>query len=150
MLLEKSDMKNKTVFDVNIWLRYFISGKAEKIIDMMINNDVVLYRSAEMLEELKEVINRPKFAKYFPNGTDDYVLFVEQVAELVDTQAFFDQCQDPKDNYLFDLAYQSASNFLVSDDKIVIATPVRQTLKVLSLYDFKAIMGISDRLVISH
>ena len=136
---------NKTVFDVNIWLRYFISGKAEQIVDMIENNEVFLYRSMELLLELKEVINRPKFAKYFPNGTNEHVFFVEQVAEFVYTQAIFNQCQDPKDNYLFDLAYQSASNFLVSDDKIVIATPVRQTLKVLSLYDFKAIMGISDR-----
>ena len=144
MRLEKSDMKHKTVFDVNIWLRYFISRKAEKIVDMIENNHVLLYRSVELLAELKEVINRPKFAKYFPEGTNEYVWFVEQVADLVYTQAIFDYCQDPKDNYLFDLAYQSASNFLVSDDKIVIATPVRQTLKVLSLYDFKEEIGITE------
>ena len=133
---------NKTVFDVNIWLRYFISGKAEQIVDMIENNEVFLYRSVELLLELKEVINRPKFAKYFPYGANEHVLFVEQVAELIYTQANFDQCQDPKDNYLFDLAYQSNANFLVSDDKIVIATPVWQTLKVLSLYDFKTEIGI--------
>jgi len=51
-------MKNKTVFDVNIWLSYFISGKSEKIIDMIENNDVFFYRSAQLMLELKEVINR--------------------------------------------------------------------------------------------
>jgi len=111
MQSERNAMKNKTVFDVNIWLRYFISGKAEKIIDMIENNDV---------------------------------LFVEQVAELVHTQTIFDQCPDPKDNYLFDLAYQSNANFLVSDDKIVLATPIKQTLKLLSLYAFKAEIGITE------
>ena len=136
-------MKNKTVFDVNIWLRYFISGKAEKIIDMMENNNVYFYRSVELLLELEEVINRPKFAKYFLNGTKEHVSFVEQAAELFHTQPIFDRCPDPKDNYLFDLAYQSNSNFLVSDDKKILATPVKQTLKSCSLSEFKAEIGIT-------
>jgi len=135
-------MRNNTVFDVNIWLSYFISGKSEEIIDMIENNDVVFYRSAELMSELKEVIQRPKFAKYFSGGTEKYVWFVEQVTELLPTQAIFDQCPDPKDNYLFDLAYQSYSDFLVSGDKKLLAVPVRQPLKLLSLSAFKAAIGV--------
>jgi putative PIN family toxin of toxin-antitoxin system len=137
-------MKNKTVFDVNIWLRYFISGKAEKIIDMIEDNDVFFYRSTELTSELIDVINRPKFAKYFSNGTREYILFVEQVAELFLTQIVFDQCADPKDNYLFDLAYQSHSDFLVSGDKKVLAVPVEQPFKVLSLSAFKIAVGVIE------
>ena len=136
-------MRNKTVFDVNVWLSYFISGKSEKIIDMMENNDVFFYRSEELMSELKDVINRPKFAKYFPNGTEIYISFVEQVAEFFRTQPIFDQCPDPKDNYLFDLAYQSNSNFLVSGDKTMLAVPVKQSLKLLSLSAFKMAVGIN-------
>jgi len=136
-------MKNKTVFDVNIWMSYFISGKSEKIIDMIENNNAFFYRSEELMSELKEVINRPKFSKYFPLGTKDYILLVEGVAELFLTQAIFDQCSDPKDNYLFDLAYQSHSNFLVSGDKKVLAVPVEQSLKLLSLSAFKVAIGIN-------
>jgi len=51
-------MKNKTVFDVNIWLSYFIKGKTEKILEMIRNNDVFFYRSEKLMSELKEVINR--------------------------------------------------------------------------------------------
>jgi len=137
-------MKNKTVFDVNIWLRYFISGKSEKIIDMIENNNVFFYRSIELILELVEVINRPKFAKYFSNGTKDHIAFVEQVAELFHTQPVFDLCPDPKDNYLFDLAYQSKSNYLVSEDKKVLSTPVKQSLKTRSLSGFKAELGITE------
>ena len=136
-------MINKTVFDVNIWLRYFISGKSEKIIDMMENNDVFFYRSLELMLELEEVINRPKFAKYFSNGTKEHIAFVEQVAEFIHTQPIFNHCPDPKDNYLFDLAYQSHSNFLVSNDKKVLATPIKPSLKSRSLSEFKAEIGIT-------
>ena len=137
-------MKNKTVFDVNIWLSYFISGKSEKIIDLIENNDVIFYRSLELMSELKDVINRPKFAKYFSNGTEEYILFVEQVAELFLTQTIFNLCPDPKDNYLFDLAYQSRSNFLVSGDKKLLAVSVDQSLKLLSLAAFKTAIGIKE------
>ena len=135
-------MRNTTVFDVNIWLSYFLTGKSEKIIDMIENNDVFFYRSTELMLELEEVINRPKFAKYFPNGTEEYILFVEQVSEFIPTQPIFDQCSDPKDNFLFDLAYQSHSDFLVSGDKKVLAVPVKQSLKLLSLSAFKTTIGI--------
>jgi len=137
-------MKNKTVFDVNIWLSYFITGKTEKIIEMIKNNDVFFYRSKELMSELKDVINRPKFTKYFPNGTQEYILFVERFTELYLTQAIFDLCPDPKDNYLFDLAYQSNSDFLVSGDKKVLAVPVGQSLKLLSLIAFKTAIGINE------
>jgi putative PIN family toxin of toxin-antitoxin system len=129
--------ENKTVFDVNIWLSYFISGKAEQIIDMIEINAVRFYRSEGLMSELKDVINRPKFTKYFSNGTDDYISFVEQVAELVRTQSVFNRCLDPYDNYLFDLAYQSHSDFLVSGDKKVLAVSVEPPLKSLSLSAFK-------------
>ena len=137
-------MKNKTVFDVNVWLSYFITGKTEKILEMIKNNDVFFYRSAELMSELIDVINRPKFAKYFPNGTHEYILFVERFAELFLTQAIFDLCPDHKDNYLFDLAYQSHSDFLVSGDKEVLAVPVKQSLKLLSLFAFKLAVGINE------
>jgi putative PIN family toxin of toxin-antitoxin system len=137
-------MKNKTVFDVNIWLSYFITGKSEKIIDMIENNDVFFYRSVELMLELKDVINRPKFAKYFSNGTIEHILFVEQVTELFLTQSIFDQCPDPKDNYLFDLALQSNSNFLVSGDKKLLAVPIKHSLKLLSLSAFKIAIGIAE------
>jgi putative PIN family toxin of toxin-antitoxin system len=140
-------MSNKTVFDVNIWISYFITGKSEKIVDMVENNDVFFYRSAQLMSELKEVINRPKFAKYFPNGTAEYVLFVEQLAEHFSTYVLFNQCPDPKDNYLFDLAYQSHSDYLVSGDKKVLAVPiVKQSLKLLSLSAYNIAICLSPRL----
>jgi putative PIN family toxin of toxin-antitoxin system len=113
---------------------------------MVENNDVFFYRSARLMSELKEVISRPKFAKYFPNGTAEYVLFVEQLAEHFSTYALLNQCADPKDSYLFDLAYQSHSDYLASGDKKVLAVPVvEQSLKLLPLSAFKIAIGLSPR-----
>lgn len=130
-------MKNKTVFDVNIWISYFIKAKIEDIVKLMKNHYVFFYRSPELLDELKDVINRPKFNKYFSLGTQKYVDFLETIAEFYETMPLFADCSDPKDNYLFDLAYQTNSNYLVSGDKKVLETPVRKSLNVLSLVNYK-------------
>jgi putative PIN family toxin of toxin-antitoxin system len=124
-------MKNKTVFDVNIWISCFISGKTAEIVEMIINDDVVLHRSAELTDELTEVMRRPKLKKYFPDGISRYIGFYEVITEYYTTRKIFSACLDPEDNYLFDLAYQSDARFLVSGDKAVLATPVKPSLSVL-------------------
>jgi len=130
-------MKNKTVFDVNIWISYFIKAKTEQIVNMIENNDIFFYRSSELFEELKTVINRPKFSKYFPLGTEQFIKFFEIVTESFITELVFTGCVDPKDNYLFDLAIQTHSKYLVSGDKKVLETSVPKSLNVLSLTAFK-------------
>ncbi|MDR2854309.1 MAG: putative toxin-antitoxin system toxin component, PIN family [Prevotellaceae bacterium] len=130
-------MKRKTVFDVNVWISYFISNKANLIMSMVDNNGVYLYCSNELMTELRDVINREKFAKYFPEGTEKYLLFCELITELYPTIPLFSDCPDPDDNYLFDLAYQANTEFLVSGDKKVLNTPVRKSLKLRNLADFK-------------
>lgn len=45
-----------------------------------------------------------------------------------------------KDNYLFDLAYQSNSKYLVSGDRDVRETPITKPLEVVSLTKFKEVI----------
>jgi hypothetical protein len=45
-------VENKTVFDVNIWLSYFISGKIEQIVDMIEKNDGFVYYSGKIFSRI--------------------------------------------------------------------------------------------------
>jgi putative PIN family toxin of toxin-antitoxin system len=103
---------------------------------MVANNDIILYRSPRLAQELSNVLERPKFKKYFPNGIQHLILFFELTTRLYHTIDIFSDCADPKDNYLFDLAYQANTRYLVSGDHHVLETPVKNTLKVVSLTDF--------------
>ena len=102
-------MKIKVVFDVNIWVSYFITNRAGHIVDMVANNDIILYRSSRLAKELANVLERPKFKKYFPNGIQHLILLFEIITSLYHTVDVFSGCEDPKDNYLFDLAYRPIS-----------------------------------------
>jgi putative PIN family toxin of toxin-antitoxin system len=117
-----------------------------EIVRMILNNDVVLYRSLELTEELTDVLQRPKFKKYFPLGIEQYILFYENLTVFYKIIVTFKDCSDPKDNYLFDLAYQTFSNYLVSGDRQVLLTPVDLSLKLLSLTDFKNYISFSSHI----
>jgi putative PIN family toxin of toxin-antitoxin system len=130
-------MRKKVVFDVNIFVSYIIGNRLGDIYDMVFNRNICLYRNAEMRAELIDVISRPKFQSKLTAPVADYINFFEKVTIPFETMEIFTDCPDPKDNYLFDLAYQTNSNYLVSGDKKVLATPVRKSLLVVSLSVFK-------------
>ncbi len=130
-------MREKVVFDVNIFVSYIIGNRLGEIYDMVFNRNIILYRNAEMRAELIDVISRKKFQSKLLAPVADYVDFFEKVTIPFETVEIFTDCPDPKDNYLFDLAYQTNSGYLVSGDKKVLATPVRKSLSVITLVIFK-------------
>lgn len=102
-------MDNRTVFDVNIWISYFLKGKFTELVDLMANHDVEFFRAKELTDELVSVLSRDKFKKYLLFPLQSYISFYEKISTFLTIQNEFSDCRDPKDNYLFDLAFQSDS-----------------------------------------
>jgi putative PIN family toxin of toxin-antitoxin system len=101
--------------------------------------NVVLLRSPELTAELTDILQRPKFKKHLTFEPLQYVRLYENLSELHTSIPVFGDCIDPKDNYLFDLAYQANAQYLVSGNHHVLKTPVNNSLKVVSLSEFKAL-----------
>ena len=133
-------MKIKTVFDTNVWISFFIKGKFTELAYMVLDHEVEFYRAIELTKELIEVLGRPKFKKYLECPISEYISFYEDLSQLVTIKPDFKGCRDPKDNYLFDLAYQSNSKYLVSGDRDVRETPITKPLEVVSLTKFKEVI----------
>ena len=133
-------MANKTVFDTNIWISFFIKGRFEELVNMVFNNEVEFYRSLELTRELTKVLSRKKFNKYLTLPIQEYIDFYEDLSSLIVIIPSFKECRDPKDNYLFDIAYQSRSKFLVSGDKDVRDTIITKPLEVVTLRKFKELI----------
>lgn len=133
-------MKNKTVFDTNVWISYFLKGKFTELVDMVFEDEVEFFRAKELTEELITVLSRDKFKKYLGLPLSEYIEFYEDLSSLVHIFPLFKGCRDPKDNFLFDLAYQSRSKHLVSGDKDVRNTAVKKSLEVVSLTKFKELI----------
>lgn len=133
-------MKIKTVFDTNVWISFFIKGKFTELACMVLDHEVEFYRAKELTKELIEVLGRPKIKKYLGCPISEYVSFYENLSRFVAIKPEFNGCRDPKDNYLFDLAYQSNSKYLVSGDRDVRETPINKPLEVVSLTRFKEVI----------
>jgi len=123
-------MENRTVFDTNIWISYFLNEKFSELIELRGKYSVFFLRSTPSLSELKEVITRKKFqSKNF--NIEKLLVFYNGITEFCETKPLFKDCSDPKDNFLFDLAIQGKANYLVSGDKKVLETQLKNDVLTL-------------------
>jgi hypothetical protein len=90
----------------------------------------------ELEEELEEVLSRDKFTKVLHFKPDFYLNFIRNLTTIISISTNFQECPDKKDNFLFDLAIQSQSDFLVTGDKLLLDLKV-DNLKVVSFKQFR-------------
>lgn len=59
-------MPNKRVIlDTNLWISFLINDSYKEIDHLIKSDQIKLIFSIELLDEFIEVVNRPKFNKYF-------------------------------------------------------------------------------------
>ena len=129
----------RVVLDSNIWISYIIQGKMTDIVAMATVGNVEFVRCEELTTEISEVLARPKFEKYLKEPLSSYIALYERITTPIKISSMFSGCRDPKDNFLFDLAYQSKAKYLVSGDNDIVETPVVSPLEVVSLARFREI-----------
>lgn len=81
----------------------------------MIEHKIVIFVNDSLIAELEK--NLPKVIK---SPTIPYHQILEEIlflATYVTTKKLFHNSPDPKDNFLFDLAIQTDSEVIVSDEK---------------------------------
>ena len=128
---------NRVVIDVNIFFSYFLKDKFNELFDIAINKNIRIYRNSEMRGELERVLKYDYFQQNSTRPIKDYLDFFDSITIPFETIKDFSGCADENDNYLFDLAYQTNADLLVSGDKKVLATAVRKSLRVIDFATFK-------------
>ena len=129
-------MITRIILDTNIWVSYFIGRNFDQIAPTILNNNLTVYSCIELEEELENVLNRKKIKKLLQLNTGRYLAFVRNLTQPVQINRVFRGCPDDKDNYLFDLAIQSNSEFLVTGDKRLLAFN-ESPVKMMPLSTFK-------------
>lgn len=93
--------------------------------------------SLATLDELNEVLRRPKFTKYVTREEREEFLaaFVERTT-LVEVREAITACRDPKDDKFLELAVSGGANCMVSGDQdLRVLSPFRG-IEVLSPQEF--------------
>ena len=116
--------KIEAVFDCNIYLQAAARSKsvAAACLRLAENGEIILYASAEILEEVSEVLRRPVVRESLPELTDEAVsTFLEKLLDIVifvrDVPPKFHLPRDVDDEDYINLAVEVRADYLVSWDK---------------------------------
>ncbi len=85
-------------------------------------NDGQLLISDATLEELADVLSRPKFDPYVSvEDRQEFIRVLNRVAERVDIISPVKACRDPKDDKFLEVAINGEADLIVTGDKDLLA-----------------------------
>ena len=130
----------RVVIDTNIWISFLIGKSLTGLSDEIISGRITVLFSEELFAELIEVLQRPKFKKYF-NATaiEKLIVLLYDRVEWIEISQYFYDCRDKKDNFLLDLSVSGHADYLVTgDDDLLILNPFYGT-EIVSYQTFQAL-----------
>lgn len=114
----------RAVFDCNVFWQIFFSetGVGRICWNAVIDAEVELFVSQEILDEVRDVLTRPETNSRFSKATEENVEFF--IEEILENATFvhpvakkFEYRRDPKDEPYINLAVQTEADYIVSRDK---------------------------------
>jgi putative PIN family toxin of toxin-antitoxin system len=111
--------ERRVVFDTNALVSYLlavqsVSGRAVR----RATNEAIILASAETLEELADVLSRPKFDPYVSlEARKDFLKLIARSVEMVSVIGKIRACRDSKDDKFLELAAGGRADMIVTGDK---------------------------------
>lgn len=108
----------RILFDANLWISFMIGRRLASLREVLYRHDVEVYVSEQELDEIRNVIERPKFDKLISQETRYYFFeMVYDVCLFTDiTVNAISPIRDPKDLYLLSMAESVPVDYIVSGD----------------------------------
>ena len=133
----------RVVIDTNIWIGFLIGKTLSGLSEAISNDNIRIIFSKELFDELFEVLQRPKFNKYFSQeNIKELISLLHSKTERIEITEHFKDCRDLKDNFILDLCVSGNADYLVTgDDDLLALNPFRGT-KIVNYRLFREIYGI--------
>ena len=130
----------RVVIDSNIWIG-FVIGKALSGLSEALNDRIRILFSEELFDELVEVLQRPKFKKYFSqNDIMELISLIHLITERIEIKERFEDCRDPKDNFLLDLCVSGNADYLITGDDDLLALNPFRGVEIINYRNFREIL----------
>lgn len=126
------------VFDTNTLVSRLLMprGTAAQAVDRGLNSGVLLV-SDETMQELANVLARPKFDPYLTIAErQQFIRLLGGIARIIPITRCFKVCRDPKDNKFLDVAMNGQAHGITTGDKDLLVLHPFHDIPVLSLRDF--------------
>ena len=127
----------RVVIDTNILVSFLINKDFSRLDKIIIEGRAILIISAELLEELLEVLDRPKFKKIISTKEKEILIdFFGQHGKLISVKSKVNICRDKKDNFLLNLAIDGKATHLITGDKDLLELKKIKGTIILKISDF--------------
>ena len=137
----KKENNIRIVIDTNIWISFLIGKTLSGLSEALINNKIRILFSGELFDELAEVLQRPKFRKYFSQSDiTELISLIHLKTEFIEIKERFEDCRDPKDNFLLDLCVSGSADYMITGDDDLITLNPFHGVKIINYREFREIL----------
>lgn len=134
----------KVVIDTNVVVSAGISqdGNPAFIFGMLILGIIQNYTTNEILDEISEVLRRPRIAKRITQRQQDFLLetFEELSEKIVPTATVQAVREDPDDDKFLECAVSASAEYIISGDGHLLNLGEFRGIKIVSPAKFVSIM----------
>jgi len=121
-------MSKYYVFDTNVIVSAILSADSvpRKAFNFVFNHGIILL-SYPIWNELNEVLQRPKFAKYISEQKREKFLWeLYNQSQFINILEEIKECRDEKDNKFLELAVSGNADFIITgDNDLLVLNPFR-------------------------
>jgi uncharacterized protein len=131
-------MSNLYVFDTNVLVSalLFANSSPRKALELALDIGKILI-SKETIDELNNVLSRPKFERYISQQKRGrFLLSFVQKSMLIDIQEKIEECRDPKDNKFLELAINGKATAIISGDKDLLVLHPFRSISIFTVSQF--------------
>lgn len=135
----------KVVLDTNIVISAAISsdGNPLVIFEMLILEDIKNYTTQEIIEEIKDVLQRPRITKRMSLVEQEFLLntFERFSEKIVPSLKFRGIKDDPDDNKFLDCAVHVSADYIISGDDHLLKLREFKGIKIVNPAAFIILMN---------
>lgn len=130
----------RVVLDTNVVVSAVIStdGNPALIFEMLILEDLKNYTTQEIIEEIKEVLQRPRIIKRISLVEQDFIVSTfEKISEKIVSGVKIEEIKDdPDDNKFLECAVSASADYIISGDKHLLKLHEFRGIKIVSPAEF--------------
>lgn len=118
--------KIKAIIDTNVFVKALIGSPInEKVYNTFENDLFELILSKKMLEEIADVLSRPKLGIDLED-IKEALRLIKRKAKIIEATTKIDACRDSSDNIILEAAVSAKADIIVTNDKdLLILNPFR-------------------------
>ena len=138
----------RTVFDTNavVSALLFNDSAPRRALIKALDTGTILV-SATLVQELQDVLNRPRFDRYVTREErDEFLMAFMREAELVETTETVTACRDPKDDQILELAVSGNVDCIVTGDDDLLTLNLFRGIAIITPADFLRVSGLEEKI----